>query len=136
MRNVPNAEMVRDTSELELEPGYYRHFKGARYQLLCVAHHSETEEPLAVYRSLEKPNELWVRPAGMFAECVESPQGVVPRFQFEVHASPSLGRPRLARLRLILDRLGRMAASPAHQGHDWHDASRTRGDSPASLQSH
>ena len=33
-------------------PGIYAHYKGNRYEVLGVAHHSETEEPLVVYRAL------------------------------------------------------------------------------------
>lgn len=31
-------------------PGRYRHFKGNEYQLLYVARHSETLEPMVVYQ--------------------------------------------------------------------------------------
>ena len=35
----------------ELQPGRYRHFKGNEYELLYVARHSETLEPMVVYRA-------------------------------------------------------------------------------------
>lgn len=35
-----------------LRPGRYRHFKGNEYELLYVARHSETLEPMVVYRAL------------------------------------------------------------------------------------
>lgn len=35
-----------------LRPGRYRHFKGKEYELLFVATHSETLEPMVVYRAL------------------------------------------------------------------------------------
>ena len=35
-----------------LRPGRYRHFKGREYELLFVATHSETLEPMVVYRAL------------------------------------------------------------------------------------
>ena len=35
-----------------VQPGRYRHFKGNEYQVLGMAHHSETEEELVVYLSL------------------------------------------------------------------------------------
>jgi hypothetical protein len=63
------------------EPGLYRHFKGGEYELLSVARHSETEELLVVYRALNRPDALWVRPLDMFTEFVERPEGLVPRFQ-------------------------------------------------------
>ena len=35
-----------------LRPGRYCHFKGREYELLFVATHSETLEPMVVYRAL------------------------------------------------------------------------------------
>ena len=35
-----------------LRPGRYRHFKGTEYELLFLATHSETLEPMVVYRAL------------------------------------------------------------------------------------
>ncbi len=49
-------------------PGLYRHFKGGKYELLNVARHSETKELLAVYRSVEDQETIWVRPLEMFTE--------------------------------------------------------------------
>ena len=49
--------------------GRYRHFKGGEYELLWIARHSETDEPMVVYRALypggETPNGdgVWVRPS-------------------------------------------------------------------------
>ena len=55
----------------ELRPGRYRHFKGKEYELLFVATHSETMEPMVVYRALYGQHGLWVRPASMWSEIVE-----------------------------------------------------------------
>lgn len=55
----------------EKEPGIYRHFKGNEYEILGVAHHSETEEPFVVYRALYGDYGLWVRPFEMFCEKVD-----------------------------------------------------------------
>lgn len=62
------------------EPGLYRHFKGNDYELLHIARHSETEELMAVYRPLARPESIWVRPLDMFTELVERPEGTIPRF--------------------------------------------------------
>lgn len=43
-------------------PGRYRHFKGNEYEVLGVAHHSETLEEEVVYRALYGEGGLWVRP--------------------------------------------------------------------------
>ena len=37
---------------MELKPGKYRHFKGNEYELLGIATHSETLEPMVIYRAL------------------------------------------------------------------------------------
>ena len=54
-----------------LRPGRYRHFKGKEYELLFVATHSETLEPMVVYRALYGERGLWVRPREMFLQTVE-----------------------------------------------------------------
>ncbi len=65
---------------MELKPGRYRHFKGKEYQLLGVATHSETGEPMVVYRALYGEGGLWVRPAAMWSETVEREGYSGPRF--------------------------------------------------------
>ena len=62
-------------------PGRYRHFKGGEYEVLEVARHSETEELLVVYCSLDDPATTWVRPVEMFRGVVEGPEGLIPRFE-------------------------------------------------------
>jgi hypothetical protein len=47
-------------------PGRYRHYKGLDYQLLGVVRHSETLEPLVLYRPLVQASGDWVRPYAMF----------------------------------------------------------------------
>ena len=66
----------------ELTPGRYRHFKGGEYELLEVAKHSETTEPMVVYRALYGEGGVWVRPAAMWSELVEHEGELVPRFRF------------------------------------------------------
>lgn len=46
--------------------GRYRHYKGGEYEVLGVARHSETLEPLVVYRPLYNTSGWWVRPHAMF----------------------------------------------------------------------
>ena len=48
--------------------GQYRHYKGGLYQVLGTARHSETLEPMTLYRALYGEQGLWVRPAAMFEE--------------------------------------------------------------------
>ncbi len=66
----------------ELKPGCYRHFKGKEYELLGVARHSETLEPMVVYRALYGEGGLWVRPAAMWSEHVERDGYTGPRFTY------------------------------------------------------
>ena len=54
-----------------IRPGRYRHFKGNDYEVIGIARHSETVEPLVVYRALYGEGGLWVRPAEMWNETVE-----------------------------------------------------------------
>ena len=56
---------------MEIKPGKYRHFKGKEYELLYLAKHSETLEPMVVYRALYGEGGIWVRPAAMWTEHVE-----------------------------------------------------------------
>lgn len=51
-------------------PGRYRHYKDRMYQVLDTVRHSETLEPMTLYRALYGEQGLWVRPAAMFAETV------------------------------------------------------------------
>ena len=64
----------------EVTPGIYRHFKGNRYEVLFIASHSETLEPMVVYRALYGEGGVWVRPAHMWSEHVEKNGYSGPRF--------------------------------------------------------
>jgi hypothetical protein len=66
----------------ELEPGLYRHYKGNEYDVVGVALHSETLEPMVVYRPrYETTAPLWVRPYDMFVGTAVVNGLDVPRFQ-------------------------------------------------------
>lgn len=65
-----------------IKPGKYRHFKGNEYEVLDIATHSETLEPMVVYRPLYGEGKLWVRPASMWEEMVELDSKLVPRFTY------------------------------------------------------
>lgn len=67
----------------EIKIGVWRHFKGNRYRVLGVASHSETLEPMVVYRALYGEGGLWVRPLSMWTEQVERDGYFGPRFIFE-----------------------------------------------------
>lgn len=60
--------------------GRYRHYKGGEYEVIGAARHSETLEPLVVYRPLYNATGLWVRPHAMFFERIEIDGQLQPRF--------------------------------------------------------
>jgi hypothetical protein len=53
---------------IETPPGLYRHYKGMPYEVIGTVRHSETLEPMTLYRALCGEKGLWVRPAAMFNE--------------------------------------------------------------------
>jgi len=55
---------------IETPPGRYRHYKGGLYEVIGTVRHSETLEPMTLYRALYGEQGLWVRPAAMFGETV------------------------------------------------------------------
>ena len=61
--------------------GRYRHFKGNMYEVLFTARHSETLEPMVVYRALYGNGDVWVRPAEMWNETVERDGTTYRRFR-------------------------------------------------------
>ncbi|GEM_PF-639950 len=72
------SEGKRDSTSMTYEEavrtiplGKYRHFKGSDYEVLFIAHHSETDEPMVVYRALYGNREVWIRPASMWNEIIE-----------------------------------------------------------------
>ncbi|MBR5376598.1 MAG: DUF1653 domain-containing protein [Lachnospiraceae bacterium] len=59
MRDIPKKHEV------------YRHFKGGLYEIVTIAHHTETMEELVIYRSQEDKNQVYARPLTMFMEAVD-----------------------------------------------------------------
>ena len=72
--------MKYEEAVLAIRPGRYRHFKGNAYEVVGIARHSETEEPMVVYRALYGDGGLWVRPVEMWNETVERNGKVYRRF--------------------------------------------------------
>ena len=73
----------------EPRPGRYRHYKGGEYEVLGVVRHSESLEPLVLYRPLYNTSGMWVRPHAMFLETVEVYGAEVPRFKPLIAAEPA-----------------------------------------------
>ncbi len=61
--------------------GPYLHYKGLRYEVLGVVRHSESLEPLVLYRAEYGERGLWVRPYAMFTEDVVIDGVKQPRFR-------------------------------------------------------
>ena len=72
-----------ESMRIRIPQGIYRHYKGKRYQVEGLALHSETLEPMVIYRALYGTHETWVRPASMWNEEVEVNGEKVRRFSLE-----------------------------------------------------
>ena len=70
-------------------PGYYRHYKNLLYQVLGTVRHSESLEPMTLYKALYGEQGMWVRPAAMFNETVEINGVVQPRFAWVGEERPT-----------------------------------------------
>ena len=70
-------------------PGYYRHYKNLLYQVLGTVRHSESLEPMTLYKALYGDEGLWVRPAAMFNETVNIDGVIQPRFAWVGEERPS-----------------------------------------------
>lgn len=82
-RIINRMIVVMETEEpSEIKSGRYRHFKGNEYEVLFIAQHSETEEPMVVYRALYGERKVWVRPVSMWNETVEVNGESRKRFEY------------------------------------------------------
>lgn len=72
--------MEKIKSEIKL--GKWKHFKGGEYEVIGIAKHSETLEPMVVYRALYGDGCLWTRPLSMWNETVERDGKIFKRFTF------------------------------------------------------
>lgn len=72
-----------ETAFPTIQKGTYRHNKkGHHYEVLGVSLHTETNQPLVVYRPLhDNEYELFTRPLDMFVEIVELNGEHMPRFE-------------------------------------------------------
>lgn len=51
-------------------PGTYRHYKGALYEVMGMAQHSETDEWMVHYQALYGDFSFWLRPLSIWNEPV------------------------------------------------------------------
>ena len=73
-----------------LKKGKYQHYKGDMYEVIGMAHHTETKSPMVLYKALYEIPELtkiygepviFTRPYNMFIENVIIDNIEVPRFK-------------------------------------------------------
>jgi len=67
----------------------YRHFKGGRYRVVCVASDSESKAPFVVYQDVDNPTKVWVRSLEQFVDV--HPEKKVKRFTLEAESDASFG---------------------------------------------
>ena len=77
-----NHRIAYEEARERISVGRWRHFKGNEYEVIGIAKHSETLEPMVIYRALYGEGELWVRPAHMWNETVERDGTVYRRFTY------------------------------------------------------
>ncbi len=84
MKSIPHKPepSFSDAAQKIVINGLYEHYKGQRYRVLAIAHHSETLEELVVYQALYGQERVWVRPLAMFLENVTVEGQPKPRFRF------------------------------------------------------
>lgn len=74
MNDLPALPVIR--------MGKYRHYKGGEYEVIGVARHSETLEPLVIYRALYGDGGIWARPAAMWNDTIERDGITCTRFTY------------------------------------------------------
>ena len=71
MDNRMNVQAQIKRLKAEMIGYRYRHFKGGVYVVTDLAVHSETEEPMVIYRNFRAPSLVWCRPLSMFVSEVD-----------------------------------------------------------------
>lgn len=71
---------------LPLPGQVWRHFKGKLYQIITLAHHSETDETLVVYKAMYGEKKVCARPVEMFMSLTDREKypDAKQRYRFEL----------------------------------------------------
>ncbi len=62
--------------------GVYEHYKGKKYEVLCIAYDTETKNELVIYQTMYEPFGVWARSSKMFLEEVERDGVKMARFRY------------------------------------------------------
>lgn len=71
MNNRMNTQAQVNNMKDDIVGLKYRHFKGNIYLVTDIAVHSETAEPMVIYKSVDNPDLVWCRPLDMFISEVD-----------------------------------------------------------------
>ena len=70
------------TQAKNIKLGLYEHYKGNKYQVIAVAHDSDTLEEMVVYRALYGDNNLWVKKIDIWLKPEVINGQEIPRFKY------------------------------------------------------
>lgn len=65
----------------------YKHFKWWLYKVIWIWVHTEDEQEMVIYQSLDRNNKanqskIWIRPKSMFMDIIKQDWKTFPRFEY------------------------------------------------------
>lgn len=91
LQNRQDRSLVRSSTWKPQPMEQYRHFKGGRYQVLCVAEKEDTGEKLVIYQALYGVGKIWARTLRDFASEVDRTRYPEARQKFRFEKIDPLG---------------------------------------------